>query len=107
MTQVTPLEISKRHAVLQDIHDGRSNTKISEGFNLKTVQKIQSELTEFSGDFKCMFSRKLHSHRSDMKRTPEFLGEIQVMIDNDPKQVNQVYNQGHVSVSVYHSASSA
>ena len=32
-----------------------------------------------------MVARKLHSNRSDKKSTLKFVGEIQDMIDNDPK----------------------
>ena len=37
-------------------------------------------LEEFSGDYEGTTARKLHSGRSDKKRTPDFVGETQIMI---------------------------
>ena len=88
MTQFTPPEIWKRHAVLLGIHAGSTNMKISEclGINRRTVQRIRKELEESNGDYEGTAARKLPSNRSDKKRTPEFVGEIQTMIGNDPSK---------------------
>ena len=53
-----------------------------------------------------MVARKSHADHSDEKRTTEFVGEIQVMNDND-QQVNQVHRQGQESVWVSYQAASA
>ena len=62
--------------------------KISQclGVNLRTVQRIQKELDESNGDYKDMAAWKLHFDHSDEKITPEFVGEIQAIIDNDPSK---------------------
>ena len=55
--------------------------------NLGTVQRIRKELDESTGDYERTASRKSLSGRFDKKRTPEFVGKIQVMIYNDPSKL--------------------
>ena len=50
------------------------------------VQKIRKELDEFNGDNECTAIQKPQSDRTDKKRTPEFVGQIQAMINNDPSK---------------------
>ena len=52
-------------------------------------------------------SRETHSTRSDNKRTPEFVGEIKTVIDNDLSKVNEGHSQGHGCVEVSYQADSA
>ena len=61
-------------------------TKISGclGANLRTVQRIGKELNESNGGW-------LHFDRSDIKRTTDFLGEIQYMIEKRSQRVDHVY----------------
>ena len=56
------------------------------GVNLRTLQSIQKQLDESSGDYKSTVAWKLHSDSSVMKRIAEFLVEIYAMIDNDPNK---------------------
>lgn len=88
MTQFVPPQIWTRHGVLLGIRAGSSNKNISEclGVNLRTVQRIRKDFDESNGDYEGAAARKTHSARSDKKRTPEFVGEIQAMIDNDPSK---------------------
>ena len=47
-----------------------------------TVQRNQKELGEDKGDYKST-TWKPHSDCFDKKRTPEFVGEMQPIIDNN------------------------
>ena len=47
-------------------------------------QRREFELDASSGEYEGVAAWKLHSDCSDNKRTLEFLGEFQAMIDNDP-----------------------
>ena len=64
---------------------GSSNAKISECMDLSlgSVKKIRKELNESNGDYEGTAAQKPHSVRSEKKRALKFLGETQVMIDND------------------------
>ena len=53
---------------------------------LRTVQKIPKQLNKSNGDYKGTAAQKLPSNRSDKKRIPKFIGEILVMIHNDPNK---------------------
>lgn len=46
--------------------------------------RTEDSAEESNCDYEGMESRKYHFDRSDKNRTPEFVGEIQVMIQNDP-----------------------
>ena len=56
------------------------------GVNLRTLQRIRKELDESNSDYEGAESRKPYSDGSDKNRTTEFVGEIQVIIDNDPSK---------------------
>ena len=95
MTQFVPPQTWTRHAVLPGIRTRSPNRNISEclGVNLRTVQRIQKELGESNADNEGTAARKTHS-------APEFVGDIKIMIDNEPS-VNEDYSQGHGSVSSF------
>ena len=100
MTQFTTPEIWKRHAVLFGIQAGSSHTKISEclDVNLRTEQSSRKELDESNGNDEGMAARKPYSDRPDKKRIPEFVGEIQAMINNNPsKSVRSIARDMEVS----------
>ena len=46
--------------------------------------RIRKELDDSNGDYEGKVAQKYHSDRSDEKRTTKFIGEIQVIIDNNP-----------------------
>ena len=50
------------------------------------MQKIPKQLNKSNGDYKGTAAQKLPSNRSDKKRIPKFIGEILVMIHNDPNK---------------------
>ena len=88
MTQFVPPQIWTRLAVLPGIHAVSPNKNISEcfGVNLRAVQRIRKEFGESNGDYEGTVAREAHFARSDKKRTPEFVGEIKIIIDNDPSK---------------------
>ena len=53
---------------------------------MSTVRKIRQKLDESNGDYERAAAENPHVDRSNKKRTPEFVGEIQDMIDNDPRK---------------------
>ena len=69
MKQFTPSEIWKPHAELLVIHTKSSNMNISKclSVNLKTMQRIQKELDESTGDYEGTAAQKPHSNCSDKK----------------------------------------
>ena len=73
-------------------------------FNLKTVQWIQTELDDSDGDYEGLATWKPHFDRYDWKRTPEFVGEIQVMIVNDPSKSIRSSTKG-IGVTDFQAAS--
>ena len=95
MTQFTLPEILKQHVELADIYDWSFNTNYSNEsiwgqylytdlrLTPKTMQNLWKELDESNGDYEGTAAWKSHSDRPDKKRTPEFVAEIQAMIDND------------------------
>ena len=61
------------------------------GVNLKTVRRIQKDLDDSYRDYECRVVWQPHSNRSDKKRSPQFVGEIPVIIDNNPsKSINPI-----------------
>ena len=56
------------------------------GIDLRTVQRIRKELDESNDDDKGTAARKPHSGKK--KRIPEFLAEIQAIIDDDSSLVH-------------------
>lgn len=54
------------------------------------MHRIRKYLDEFNDNSDVLAPRKTHSGRSDKKRTPELVGEIEVML-------NKVYCQGYGS----------
>ena len=71
------------------IYDGNSSTNTSQhlAVTLRTVQRIRKILNEFNDDYEGMAVWKPHSDRSDRKRTSDFVGKIQAMIDKDPRRI--------------------
>ena len=55
--------------------------------NLRITQRIQKEFDESNGDYEGTAARMPRSDRSDLKRTPEFVGEIQNVVDNDSSKL--------------------
>ena len=60
----------------------RLTSKHSLDVNLRTVQRIRKEFDGSHSDFEGMATQKSQSDHSDKKRTPEFVGEIQAMIEH-------------------------
>ena len=80
----TPPEIWKRHAVLLRIHHGNIIQRLYRvRVKLRTVSWIQKVFDKSNSENGCTAARNPHPDRSDKKRTPKFVGEIQVMFDND------------------------
>ena len=48
--------------------------------------KIRKELDESNGDSEGKVARKPHPGLSLEEQTPEFVGEIQAMVDNNPRK---------------------
>ena len=92
MRQFVPPQMWTRHAVLPGIPVGSPNKHISECFCLilMTVQRIRKKFGESNGDYECTAARETDAACSDKKRTPEFVGEIKTMIDNDPSKSMRV-----------------
>lgn len=57
---------------------------------MRRVSKIRQEIKKSNGDDEGIVARKTHSgRRSNENRTPEFVGEIQAIIDNHPSESNK------------------
>ena len=78
MTQFTLLEIQKWFVPLLHIRHRISDTKISECLGVNLGKKSD----ESNGDYEDTATQKCHSDSFDKR--PEFVGEIQNMIDNAP-----------------------
>ena len=78
MTQFSPPDIWKRHAYQQLQYEDCITT-----WSQSSVQRILNELHDSNGDYEGVEVRKAHSDSFDEKRTPEFVGEILDMINND------------------------
>ena len=70
------------------------------------LQIIRKEFGESNGDYEGTAARETHSALSDEKRTPEFVGKVKTMTDNDPS-VNEGHSQGHRSIWVSYQTDSA
>ena len=51
-----------------------------------TEQNIWKDLEETNGDYQGKVVLKPHSDHSDKRRIPEFIGDIQAIIENDPSK---------------------
>lgn len=76
----------KRHAVLVALHAEHSDLEIANFLKVSRqfVYKVRNELVGASGDVNLVSTRKSHSPRSGAIRSPEFVEEVQKIIDDDP-----------------------
>ena len=86
MGDFEPPNLWKRHGVLLAMRAGRTNKEISEFLNIsiRMVQNVRKELEDSGFDYEATAERKSHDRRSDAVRTPEFVEEVQELINNDP-----------------------
>ena len=76
----------KRHAVIVVIHTKHSDLEISQFFNVTRpfVHKIRRELEASDGNVENVAKHRKHKPRSDAVRTPQFVQQVQDIIDEDP-----------------------
>ena len=75
----------KRHAVIVAIHVKHSDLEISQFFNVTRsfVHKVRRELEASDGNVESVAKRRKHKPRSDTVRTPQFVQQVQDIIDED------------------------
>ena len=75
----------KTHAVIVAIYAKHSDREISEFLNVARsfVHKIHRELEASNGNVESVVKRRKHKPRSDTVRTPQFVQQVQDIIDED------------------------
>lgn len=77
----------KRHAVIVALHAQHSDVEIARFLKVARsfVHKVRKELEASAGQVSPVAKRKKHSQRSDRVRTPQFVQQVQDMIDAHPE----------------------
>lgn len=78
----------KRNAVIVALSAKHSDIEISTFLNVSRsfVHKVRLQLYEYDGNVSPVAKRKKHSQRSDTIRTPEFIPNVQNIIDENPRR---------------------
>ena len=87
----------KRHAVIVAIHSKHSDLEISKFFNVTRsfVRKIRRELEVSDGNVEIVAKHRKHKFHSGTVRTPQFVQQVQDVIDEDISKSNK----GHIERS--------
>ena len=78
----------KRHSVIDAMHAKHSDFEISQFFNVVRpfVHKVRRELEASDGDVESVGSGRKHKPPSDTVRTPQFVQQVQDIIEEDPSK---------------------
>lgn len=90
----------KKHAVIVAIYANHSDLEISQFLKVARsfVHKVRRELEAPDDDVENVAKRKKHERRSDSVRTPQFVQQVQVIIDgNLSKSIRIIARDLHVS----------
>ena len=85
----------KRHVVIVAIHAKHSDLEISQFFNVARsfVHKVRRELETSHGNVESVARRRKHKPLSDTVRTPQFVQQVQGIIDEDPSKSIRVISR--------------